>query len=464
MAADVDLTERIKAYAREEGFDVVGVARAAPFPDDCYATQERIAAGHYSGLTWFTAERAAFSSDPRNLLPTARSIISLAMSYRPEGVPSAGEAGASGVAGAPRGRISAYAWGRDYHTVLKERMERVVAYIRDASGPEQQTRTLVDTARILDRAAARRAGVGWVGKHTNVITKAAGSWVFLGEILTELELAADAPLRANCGSCDLCLRACPTGAIVAPYVVESNRCISYLTIEHRGIIPRALRPLMGAWIFGCDICQEVCPPNRRPGVPAHSEFRPGATLLPMYNPTGNAVVSLAAVPAGAAGVSPAPAVPSETADASSLAVQLARADSTPSYKQRAAFSEKDVTPDTTGDPSLAAPELIPLLDISQEEFTRRFSKTPIKRAKREGLQRNVAIALGNSGDRAAVPALARALREAAPVVRAHAAWALGRLGGPAATQALRGALTAETDETVREELAAALGALQNTTR
>jgi len=142
-----------------------------------------------------------------------------------------------------------------------------------------------------------------------------------------------------------------------------------------------------------------------------------------------------------------------------LAVQPARADSTPSYKQRAAFSEKDVTPDTTGDPSLAAPELIPLLDISQEEFTRRFGKTPIKRAKREGLQRNVAIALGNSGDRAAVPALARALREAAPVVRAHVAWALGRLGGPVAAQALRGALVNETDETVREELAAALGEL-----
>ena len=390
MAADVDLKRRIKEYARAVGFDAVGVARAEPFAEDRAVLRERIAAGHFSGLSWFTAERADFSSDPRNLLPTARSIISLAMSYRPHGLPT-GDAG-TGEKGAPRGRISAYAWGRDYHAVLKERMERVVAFMRDACGPAQQARTLVDTARILDRAAARRAGVGWVGKHSNVITKAAGSWVFLGEILTELELEPDEPLRTNCGSCDLCMRACPTGAIVAPYVVDSNRCISYLTIEHRGAIPRELRPLMGNWIFGCDLCQDVCPPNLRPGVPAHEEFRPGAA-------------------------DPAP-------------------------------EQDDASPGT--------PELIPLLTISPEEFHRRFGRTPVKRAKREGLQRNVAVALGNSGDRAAVPALARALREAAPLVRAHAAWALGRLGGADAAVALRSALASEEDREVRAEIEAAL--------
>ena len=224
MAADLDLTRRIKEYARAVGFDAVGVARAEPFAEDRAVLRERIAAGHFSGLSWFTAERADFSSDPRNLLPTARSILSLAMSYRPGRLPTG--ATSAGEEGHPRGRISAYAWGRDYHAVLKERMERVVAFMRDACGPAQQARTLVDTARILDRAAARRAGVGWVGKHSNVITKAAGSWVFLGEILTELELEPDEPLRTNCGSCDLCMRACPTGAIVAPYVVDSNRCIS----------------------------------------------------------------------------------------------------------------------------------------------------------------------------------------------------------------------------------------------
>jgi epoxyqueuosine reductase len=177
---------------------------------------------------------------------------------------------------------------------------------------------------------------------------------------------------------------------VAPYVVDNNRCISYLTIEHRGVIPRALRPLMGAWVFGCDLCQEVCPPNQRPGASAHDEFRAGAAD-----------------------------------DAASL----------------------------------AAPELIPLLEISPDEFTRRFGHTPVKRAKREGLQRNAAIALGNSGDRAAVPALARALREATPLVRAHTAWALGRLGGAEALAALRAAQESEADETVCEEIASALTAI-----
>src|SRR5919202_3008183 len=393
MVADGDLTRRIKEYARTVGFDAVGVARAEPFAEDRAVLRERIAAGHFSGLSWFTAERADFSSDPRNLLPTARSIISLAMSYRPEHFPKEDASDT----GHPRGRISAYAWGRDYHAVLKERMERVVAFMRDACGPAQQARTLVDTARILDRAAARRAGVGWVGKHSNVITKAAGSWVFLGEILTELELEPDEPLRTNCGSCDLCMRVCPTGAIVAPYVVDSNRCISYLTIEHRGVIPRELRPLMGNWIFGCDLCQDVCPPNLRPGVPAHEEFRPGAA-------------------------DPAP-------------------------------EQDDASPGT--------PELIPLLTISPDEFRRRFGRTPVKRAKREGLQRNVAVALGNSGDRAAVPALARALREAAPLVRAHAAWALGRLGGADAAGALRTALVAEHDGEVRTEIEAAMHELEH---
>ena len=379
MTANAELTARIKDAARAAGFDAVGIARAEPFERDRVVLRERIAAGHYSGLPWFSAERADFSSDPRNLLPTARSIISLAVSYRPAGMPPAAEPGR------PRGRISAYAWGRDYHSVLKERMERVVAFMRTACGPTRQARTLVDTARILDRAAARRAGVGWVGKHTNVITKAAGSWVFLGEILTELELEPDAPLRTNCGSCDLCLHACPTGAIVAPYVVDNNRCISYLTIEHRGAIPRELRPLMGNWVFGCDICQEVCPPNLRPGLPADQEL-------------GGASEGAAA----------------------------------------------------------GAPELIPLLEITPQEFTRRFGTSPVKRAKREGLQRNAAVALGNSGDRAAVPALARALRESVPLVRLHAAWALGRLGGGAASAALHEALATETDGDVRAEIAAAL--------
>jgi len=376
------LTREIKAYALTVGFDVVGIAAVTPFEEETRVVQARIAAGHYDGLPWFSPERATFSGDPRNLLPTARSIISLAMSYRPED-----DAPTSELESGPRGRVSSYAWGGDYHKILKERMERVASFIRTRCGTELQARTLVDTARILDRAAARRAGVGWVGKHTNVITKDAGSWVFLGEILTELDLRPDVPLRTNCGSCDLCLRACPTGAIVAPYTVDSDRCISYLTIEHRGVIPRHLREAMGDWVFGCDVCQEVCPPNQKPGAPAHDEFRADA--------------------------------------ASSDASEAAR------------------------------PALIPLLQIDDETFTRRFGKSPIKRAKRAGLQRNAAVALGNSGDRTAVPALSEALRDGDPVVRPHAAWALGRLGGPDARAALLSHRD-DADAALREEIDAAL--------
>jgi epoxyqueuosine reductase len=213
--------------------------------------------------------------------------------------------------------------------------------------------------------------------------------VFLGEILTELELQPDRPLKTNCGTCELCQRVCPTGAIVAPYTIDNNRCISYLTIEHRGMIPRDLRPLMGNWVFGCDACQEVCPPN----------LRAGAAADPAFRPTDDEVLE-----------------------------------------------------------STGHPELIPLLEITQDEFTRRFSRTPVKRARREGLQRNAAVALGNSGDRSAVPALAKALREATPIVRGHAAWALGRLGGAQSLAALLDSMSTEQDDDVRGEIAAALAA------
>jgi epoxyqueuosine reductase len=383
------LTARLKERARSLGFDVVGIAAAAPFAEARAALLERIGSGYLSGLKWFTAERAEFSSDPANLLPGVRSIISVAMSYAAE------VAAPNADLGHPRGRVARYAWGRDYHEVLKERMNALVHAIEEEysvpegdqmGGEPGEYRALVDTARIIDRAVAARAGVGWYGKSTNIITTSpAGSWIFLGEVLTVLDLQPDVPLRKNCGSCDLCLRACPTGAIVRPYVLDSNRCISYLTIEHRGAIPRDLRPLIGDWVFGCDICQEVCPPNARPI-----------------------------------------AAPTEHAD-----FQLT-------------------------DPSLAYPDLVELLQITPEEFSMRFRHSPIKRAKHDGLRRNAAVAIGNSGDQAAVPALARALNDDSALVRTHVAWALGRLGGVEAEHALIERLECEQDDEVREEIALAL--------
>jgi epoxyqueuosine reductase len=370
-------SDAVKTLASAAGFDVVGIAAATPFEAERRFLQQRIATGVFSGMPWFSETRAEVASDPRHLLPTVRSIISVALSYR-TAEPDVRDPGG------PRGRIARYAWSQDYHAVLKERMGVLVAALQERFGCGA-CRTLVDTARIIDRAVAQRAGVGWYGKNTNVINPNYGSWVLLGEILTSLDLAPDIPLRKHCGSCTLCLSACPTGAITAPYTLDSNRCISYLTIEHRGPLPRDLRVLIGDWIFGCDICQEVCPPARKAVVANHPPFQ-------------------------------------------------------------------------ASDLEHARPALIPLLTLGDREFAARFAGSPVKRAKREGLQRNVAVALGNSADRRAIPALVAALPGSAPLVRGHIAWALGRLGGPQSLAALTAGLDREEDLWVREEMALALAA------
>src|SRR5437763_2867743 len=165
----------------------------------------------------------------------------------------------------PRGRIARYAWGDDYHEIIKPKLQQFATWLREYArdeGPEVETRLFVDTGRMVDRAVAQRAGLGWYGKNTNILTKKWGSWVFLAEIVTNLPLQPDMPVKTNCGNCELCLHACPTQALPAPYVLDNTRCISFLTIELRGSIPLELRPLMGNLIFGCDICQEVCPVNK----------------------------------------------------------------------------------------------------------------------------------------------------------------------------------------------------------
>jgi epoxyqueuosine reductase len=396
-------TQTIKEHGYELGFDMVRVTTAQAFPEAEHVIKERIAAGYMEGLPWFTAERADVSCHPDALLPEARSIIALAMFYLTEQPDAA--------ANDPlHGRISRYAWGDDYHDIIKPKLQQFAAwlreYARDAVGESVETRLFVDTGRMVDRAVAQRAGLGWYGKNTNILTKGWGSWVFLAEIVTNLPLAADEPLRANCGNCELCLHACPTRALPNPYELDNTRCISFLTIELRGSIPLELRPLMGNLIFGCDICQEVCPVNklaeRRLGLrgDASSSGRPSqATPL----------------------------------------IQL---------RPRAEFRSRS----TLG----SSPELIPLLSLTEEEFRERFRHSPIKRAKRRGFLRNVCVALGNSGDRQAVPALIGALHDAEPLIRGHAAWALGQLGGPQAKAALEQALSTEADAQVQQEIRCAL--------
>jgi len=383
----------IKEYAYSLGFDTARITSAEALPEAERVIKERIAQGLMDGLPWFTAERAEVSCHPDALLPGAQSIITLAMCYLSE---QPGETFDS----VPRGRISRYGWGDDYHEVIKARLEQFTAWLREYARKEisndVETRLFVDTGRMVDRAVAQRAGLGWYGKNTNILTKGWGSWVFLAEIVTNLPLQTDTPLKTSCGNCEICLHACPTQALPAPYVLDNTRCISFLTIELRGSIPLELRPLMGNLIFGCDICQEVCPVN------IVAERRLGLRNTPK----------------------------------------------TVSREPHKAFRPRA--------PVGSSPELIPLLSLTEEQFRERFRHSPIRRTKRRGLLRNVCVALGNIGDQQAVPALLGALRDHEPLVRGHAAWALGRIGGEEAKQALQLALSAEEDQEVQQEIRCAL--------
>src|SRR5581483_9072573 len=393
-------TQTVKEYAYTLGFDTVRICGAEAFPEEERTIKERIAQGLMDGLPWFTAERADVSCHPDALLPEAKSIIALGMVYLTE-QPDEIETGS------PRGRISRYAWGNDYHDIIKPKLQQFAAWLREYAraemGTEAEARLFVDTGRMVDRAVAQRAGLGWYGKNTNILTKQWGSWLFLAEIVTNLPLTADSPLKASCGNCEICLHACPTQALPNPYELDNTRCISFLTIELRGSIPLELRPLMGNLIFGCDICQQVCPVNivaeRRLGLRNDGK----------------------------------------TSSASSQPVQ---------FHPRHEFRPR---PETG-----SSPELIPLLSLTEEQFRERFRHSPIKRAKRRGLLRNVCVALGNIGDPQAVPALTSALHDAEALVRGHAAWALGRIGGDKARQALEEALLGEEDEEVRREIRYAL--------
>lgn len=230
----VHLTSEIKRLAPVYGFPLVGIASAEPFVEAERMLVERIEAGLLSGLNWFTADRARFCCDARNHMPDAKSLIALGVSYNaPDPIDLSPNPG-------PRGRVARYAWGRDYHAELGERLNAFCAEVRLLAPPDAKLKTFVDTGRIVDRAVAQRAGLGWYGKNSNILTHQLGSWVFLAEVLTNLPLMPDEPVRTHCGSCQACIPACPTGAIVAPGVIDNDRCISYLTIELRGPIPREL--------------------------------------------------------------------------------------------------------------------------------------------------------------------------------------------------------------------------------
>jgi epoxyqueuosine reductase len=373
--------QEIRSRARELGFDRVGFAKATPCRDT-NRLRDWLAKGRHGEMEWM-GRGVDRRTNPERILPGAKTVISLLTFYdtserAADILPRAASTLAKDLW---RGRISKYAWGSDYHNVLGRRLDKLARSLAEIA-PGATIRAGVDHRPILEKEWAERAGLGWIGKHTNLITEDRGSYCFVSELVTDLELPEDRARAERCGKCEACLEACPTGAIVAPFEVDARRCISYLTIELKGSIPPELRPLVGEWIFGCDICQDVCPWNRFSVPVTEPRFR----------------------------------------------LDEGRFD---------------------GDPA-------EFLELTDEEFLERFEGSPVRRAGRNGFLRNVCVSLGNRGDPAAVPALLGALRDDSPLVREHAAWALGRLPGERAREGLREQLAREKDPRVREEILLAL--------
>lgn len=366
----MNLTDELKREAYRLGFQAVGIAPVEPSPRKAFV-YEWLARG-YHGTMAYLARDVERRLNPALVFPGARSIICLATLYRTREIPSELAAKRS------RGLFSRYAWGDDYHDLLFKRTSALLDWLRVHGGPNADGRVYVDTGPLLERELAARAGIGWIGKNTLLLNRRLGSYFFLSEILTNVALEPDAPVTDRCGSCRRCLDACPTQAFPEPYVLDASKCLSYLTIELKGEIPEELRPLLGKWVFGCDVCQEVCPWNRKAPFSGEGAFAPR--------------------------------------------------------------------------PGLLAPKLSALMALTAEGFRRIFRNSPVKRAKRVGLLRNVAVALGNSRDPKALPALKRGLNDPEPLIRLHSAWALGEIGGKEAFETLSDAAASEAHPDVRSAI------------
>jgi len=373
------LSSHIKEEAQRLGFGLVGISPVAPPPHEQFFAQW-LRAG-FAGKLDYMQRTELLRRDPAQLVPWAVSVISVGLNYNTDH--RRPEAGARNT-----GWISRYAWGDDYHSIMHQRLESLLDRIRVLNERPVQGKAFVDSGPVLERDAAGIAGLGWIGKNTHLISPKEGSWFFLAELFVDLPLTYDRPIRDRCGRCDLCIKECPTGAFVGPYILDARRCISYLTIELKGWIPRSLRPLIGNHIFGCDICQEICPYNAKAPTSSEPAFAPRAGLY--------------------------------------------------------------------------APQLIPFLALDEKEFRQRFSGSPVLRAKRRGFLRNVAVALGNLRSTTAVPALIGALRDQEALIRGHAAWALGEIGNRDATAHLERAFRSEQDSEARDEMGAAIAALNAT--
>jgi epoxyqueuosine reductase len=363
----------LEGRARAAGFDLVGVARAEPLREGGEKLRRWQEAGMAADMG-FMHRSVELLANPKKLQKSARSVVSLGVSYYPGEHPE----------NAGGGRVARYAWGRDYHEVIKGRLFGLREDLEEALGARIKARGFTDAVPLLERSAAQKAGLGFFGRNSCLIDGDIGSYFFIADLIVDLELEPDEPGTGTCGRCSRCMDRCPTGAIKAPGVVDARLCISYLTIENKGEIPRELRPKVGDWAFGCDVCQEVCPYNKAKATRSRwPEFSAGS---------------------GAG-------------------------------------------------PYLVVEEVLGIR--TDEEFERRFAGTPLLRPGRAGLLRNCCVAAGNLRLEEAVPVLEECLHDdPSALVRGHAAWALGEIGG--GEEALREAAGTEADAWCLEEIRAAL--------
>jgi epoxyqueuosine reductase len=349
----MSIEQAIKDQVRRLGFSLAGVTTPEP-PPHLSTFEHWLEAGRHGNMRYLADNRARTRrADPRLILPECKSILVLGAPYAD---PKSAEA-VNELAPGPIGRVASYAWGDDYHEVFIPKLQALVAFIEEQVGHPVPNRYYTDTGPILERDLAQRAGLGWIGKNTNLINPKQGSYFLLAEILLGLELEPDPPFSTDhCGTCTRCIDACPTSCILPDRAIDARRCISYLTIELKDDIPEELRQQLCNWVFGCDICQMVCPWNR--------------------------------------------------------------------------FATETVEEVFTPRLDVPHPNLIRELGLTPEAFNRKFKNSPVKRAKRQGYLRNVAVAAGNSGEERAIPALEDAQNDDEKLICRHAAWAKEKITKP----------------------------------
>jgi len=425
------LSLTIKQRALQIGFDLAGIAPLSAWHDLEFA--RRWIERGYNGEMRYLANPQR--QDPRRVLSSVKSVVCVGLIYNTS-LPYSTEVGGQKsearfpdtelrhpAPDTPRAWISRYAWGQDYHEVMRARLEQLRKALEELA-PGAETRVYVDTGPLAERAFSRLSGIGWMGKNTCLINEEKGSWFFLGVILTSLEMEPDLPAPDRCGSCTACLEACPTGALVEPYVMDASRCISYFTIELKGAIPEAFRARIGANVFGCDICQDVCPWNSRQLSVVSSQSKSATSAPPAGRPaiTNDPAFQPMTVAIRRAPTENAMRPNQETADG-----RRRTTDDLPGQADARASNFQFPVSDFKFPFSLFNPPLEALAALTEDDFRRLFAHSAIKRAKYRGWLRNLCVAMGNSGERRFVLWLERLAQHPDPILREHAVWALDRL-------------------------------------